>query len=164
MPLSSFGLSSSCRFEFTKPVAGWADVTQGANQVAYALNNVDLSIWNQVYADVLTIGAGGDAAIDLTSFTNQAGESASLVYALAMIVRVAGTPGGSVRLTPGDTNGLVWFAGSTDGIVIRVGEAFTFAGGGAGTGVTVDPTHKTLKFSNLGAASAAVTFAILGKT
>ncbi|AMV25527.1 hypothetical protein VT84_14105 [Gemmata sp. SH-PL17] len=163
MPLSSFDLQANVQFAFTVPVANWADLTQGDNQVVFSLPDLDTDVWDDAYAAVLTIASSASTTIDLKSFTNLAGESVALTKALAIVVKVAGTSG-VLKITPGASNGLVWFAGSTDGHVVRAGESFTQAGDPTGSGITVDSTHKTLTFANTGATSITVTVAIVGST
>ncbi len=163
MPLSSFDLQVNNTFAFTVSVTNWADLTQGDNQVTFSLPDLDTSVWDDAYAAVLTIAASGSTTIDLKSVTNLAGESVAFTKALAIVVKVAGTSG-VLKLTPGASNGLVWFAGATDGHVVRAGESFTQAGDPTGSGITVDATHKTLTFANTGASSIDVTVVIVGST
>ncbi len=163
MPLSSFDLQVNNTFTFTVPVTNWADLTQGDNQVTFALPDLDTSVWDDAYAAVLTIAASGSTTIDLKSFTNLAGESVAFTKALAIVFKVAGTSG-VLKLTPGASNGLVWFAGATDGLVVKAGESFTLAGDPTGSGITVDATHKTLTFANTGATPITVTVVIVGST
>lgn len=169
MPLSSFTLSSAATFAFDVPVTGWADLTQGDNQVAFDLVGLDTAVWNQAYAGVLPINGGANTTIDLKSFANLAGEAAlALTKVLAILVKntpaVAANTNCPLKITPGASNGLVWFAGATDGLILKANEKFTQAGDPAGTGVTVDATHKTLKFANTGADAANVTVVIVGST
>ncbi|AMV27371.1 hypothetical protein VT84_23430 [Gemmata sp. SH-PL17] len=163
MPLSSFDLQVSNTFAFTVPVPSWADLTQGNNQVTFALADLDTAVWDDAYAAVLTIAAAGSTTIDLKSFTNLAGEAVAFTKALAIVVKVAGTTG-VLKITPGASNGLVWFAGSTDGLVVKAGESFTQAGDPTGNGITVDATHKTLTFANTGGTSITVAVVIVGST
>ncbi|MBP3956468.1 hypothetical protein J8F10_14400 [Gemmata sp. G18] len=163
MPLSSFNLLANNTFAFTKTVTDWADLAQGDNQVTFNLSGLDVAAWNQAYAAVLTIASAGSTTVDLKSFTNLAGESVALTKALGIVVKVEGTSG-VLKITPGASNGLVWFAGATDGHVLRAGESFCQAGDPAGSGITVDATHKTMTFANTGATSIDVTVVIVGST
>lgn len=167
MPLDSASLSANCKFSFVVPGSDWANLTQGNNQITFG-GTIDPTVWNQAYAAVLPIAGGANTTIDLKNFTNLAGETVALTKVLAAVVKnvptVAASANCPLKITPGTSNGLVWFAGSTDGLVLKASESFELCGNSAGTGVTVDTTHKTIRFANTGTDAATVTVVILGST
>lgn len=168
MPLSSFTLATDCVFAFTKAVADWADITQGDNRVTVTLGELDVEVWDDAYAAVLSVAGGANTTIDLASFTNLAGESVTFTAVLGIVVLVAPAVAAdddvALKLTPGAANGLVWFAGATDGLVLAVNENFVLSGDPEGAGVTIDGTHKTLKFANTGTDAGLFTVVIVGTT
>lgn len=162
MPLSALQLSNTVSLTLQKTVAGWPAIVQGPDKVTWNYQALDLTVYTQAYVGILTIPAGTNQTIDLTSFTNLAGETVALTKVLAMVVTVSG-PTGVLKITPGTSNGLAaWFFGATDGIVMADGDQLSFARDPAKTPVTVDATHKTIKFANTGAASITVTVVIIG--
>lgn len=167
MPLSAATLRANCTFDFVKPITNWADLTQGTNQVQFG-GVIDPEVWDDAYAAVLSLAGGADTTIDLQSFTNLAGEAVVFTAVLGIVVRVvptvAASAGVSLTITPGASNGLAWFAGATDGLVVGANESFALCGDPDGDGVTVDATHKTLNFENTGADAASVTVVIVGST
>jgi hypothetical protein len=154
MPITALQLAGNLSITLQKVVAGFNPVKAGPNQVNFDLSAIDLTVYTQAYQAKLTT----TTTIDLTSFTNLAGEAVNLAKALAMVVTCAG---GSVVLKPGASNGLSgWFFGSTDGIAFADGDSMIFLRDPGKTPVTVDSTHKTITFTVTG--SPTVTVAIIG--
>ena len=167
MPLDSASLSGRCVFSFTVPVSGWADLTQGNNQISFGATSLATDTWDEAFAAVLSVAGGGSTTIDLTSVTNLAGESVVLTAVLAAVVKAVPTVAAdsdiAVTIGPGVSNGLEWLAGAND-VPLAANEAFVRWGDPDGAGFTVDSTHKTLKVANTGADDATVTVVIIGTT
>ncbi|AWM40310.1 hypothetical protein GobsT_12210 [Gemmata obscuriglobus] len=167
MPLDAVSLSAACRFSFARPVAGWAALEQGTNQVAFG-GALDPAAWDQAYAGVLTVAGGGAATIDLTNFTDLTGQTGvALAAVLGLIARAEpADPDNSdiaVRVGPGDANGFQWLAGA-GAVALGAGESVVKMGAPAGGGGAVGGTHRTLKVANAGADAATVTIVIIGHT
>jgi hypothetical protein len=154
MPITALQLAGNLSVTLQKVIAGFNPVKAGPNQVNFGLDGIDLTVYTQALQQKITT----TTTIDLTSFTNLAGESVNLSKALAMVVTCAG---GSVVLKPGASNGLAaWFFGATDGIKFADGDSMIFLRNPNQTPVTVDSTHKTITFTVTG--TPAVMVAIIG--
>ncbi len=165
MPLTAFDIGTTVRFSFEKTVTGWASIELGENLLTTSLSDIDLTVWCQAYAAKFSVAGGGTTTIDLTSFTNLAGESVTFtkVFGLAIYVtltNVANT-NASITLKPGAANGLTWFFANN--IPILANESLIKTAASSFAGVTVDGTHKNVAFANPGADSADVTVVILGR-
>ncbi|HEY1188102.1 MAG TPA: hypothetical protein VGE74_10620 [Gemmata sp.] len=167
MPLETAALSANCQFDFVRPVSGWADLTQGPNQVTFG-GAIDTAVWDSAYAAVLSLAGGASATIDLSAVTTLAGESVALTAVVGIVVQVtpdvAENADVTVAVSAGASNGLEWFTSGTEALTIRANGALTIAEDASGAGVPVDGTHKTLKFENTGADAGSVRVVIIGTT
>lgn len=122
----------------------------------------DPAVYNQAYVGKHTLApTTGTVDIDLRSFTNLAGEAVVMSGVIELWLSVTGT-GASVELTPGASNGLVWFWTGTDPkITVPAASHIHFC---QPTHVVVDGTHKVLTLTNVGAGAAEATLVIIGKT
>jgi len=111
---------------------------------------------DQSLAQVFAIAAAASVTIDLTSFTNVAGQTASsfarLKYLMVRLLSpgddAAGTLCSGIQLAPGATNGWTGvFGTATSTIVLGNGDVFKWETQKA-AGVTVDATHKTITLTN----------------
>lgn len=154
MPITNLQLQGNLSVSLQKVIAGFNPNKQGPNQINFDLSAIDLTVYTQAYLGKLT----GTTTIDLTSFTNLAGEAVVLSKAIAMVMTCIG---GSCVLKPGASNGLSgWFFGSTDGIAFADGDSMVFLRDPSKTPVTVDSTHKTITITVTGTPT--ITVAIIG--
>lgn len=154
MPITNIQMQAAFSVTLQKLISGYNALKAGPNQINFSLDGIDQTVYTQAYQGKLTT----TTTIDLTSFTNLAGESVNLSKALAMVVSCVG---GSCVLKPGVSNGLSgWFFGSTDGIAFADGDSMVFLRDPTKTAVTVDGTHKTITFTITG--SPTVTVVIIG--
>jgi hypothetical protein len=165
MPLQQVNLTSSLQWILTKVVTGFAPIQQGADSVTSNLSGINLSTFNQLFAQQFTLSAsGGTSTFDLSTFTNPAGESTGFGHVLCIEVQVTGT-GANVALSPGASNGLVWFFGGTSPTVsVPAGATFIFTNAASATGQVVDSTHKNLTLTNNGSGVATVRVVCVGST
>lgn len=152
MPITALQLAGNLSVTLNKVIAGFNPVKAGPNQINFDLSAIDLTVYTQAYQGKLTT----TTTIDLTSFTNLAGESVALSKALAMVITCTG---GTCVMTPGASNGLAgWFFPTST--ALGNGDNMVFLRNPVGTTpVTVDATHKTITFTISGAT---VTVAVLG--
>lgn len=140
---------------------GFGNTTEGPDQISFSLSGVNIVTFNQLAALKYTIAASGSQNIDLTSLNNLVCESFSLGHALTIMILPTG---GSITLTPGASNGLDWFMGSTSAITITAGGCLAYSEPTAGPGTVVSGPHKVLTLTNNGGTTTTVTLAILGST
>lgn len=171
MPLSTLELITAVRFRLTKAVVDWADIEQGENELTLSLDQLDLSVWNQVFAFAYELDATDTATINLQSFTNLAGEAVVMTAALAVAVYVRHTDpedtDGELTIGPGASNGLVaWFLPDmvVDAPTAGSIRSWVMSGNTVDDGVTVDATHKTIDLENTGTDTITVRVIVLGST
>jgi len=159
MSVTSSGITGSLGWSLSRSNTGFGGVSQG-DSISAAVNS-DPAVYNSVFAAeyALTLsGALTPTTIDLRNFVDLAFETHTTTNkVIAIMVSVVGA---DITITPGASNGLVWFWTGTSPIVtIKAGGFLVFSDGAA---TTVDATHKTLTLTNLSASVVAtVRIAIL---
>lgn len=156
MSVTSSGITGSFGWSLSRSNTGFTGVSQG-DSVSAAVNP-DPVVYNSVFAAEYAIAASGTQSIDLRNFVDLAFETHTTTdKVIGIMVSVAGA---NITITPGASNGLVWFWTGTSPIVtIKAGGFLVFSDGAA---TTVDATHKTLTLTNLSASVVAtVRIAIL---
>jgi len=162
MPLTTATLNNQLSFTLTRTNTGFNATKANNNSVTFNLNGLNVTTFNQVFAQQYTLAAAANQDIDLTSLTNLVYESFSFGHALLLMVTATGS---QCTVTPGPTNGLQWFfGGSTQSVIIPAGGFFCFSEPVTGPGHVVDSTHKVLRFTNSGGTSLTLNVAILGST
>ncbi len=165
MPLSDLQLATKVSASFQAADGDFPGVSQGPNELRFNLTGIDLTDFDQAYVNVLTIAPSGTTTVNLQSFTNLAGEAVVLTSVLAIFVKVEGATG-VLTIKPGSSNGLAawFFPGTTNPVTLKHGDMLCVARDPGETPVVVDATHKTIDFSNTGAASIDVSVVIVGGT
>lgn len=106
-----------------------------------------------------TILSGANTTIDFRALTNAFGTALVFGKIRGLLISVAGS---ALKIEPGASNDLAWFLRGT------APELHLDAGGAVGlfwaAQYTVDGTHKTLKLTNTGGATATVTVIAFGGT
>jgi hypothetical protein len=164
MPLQNATMSNNLSWQLTAPRTGFSAAQQGADGISANLNGISFTTFNQLFAAQYTILAAGTQVIDLSTFTNLVGEATGLGHALTISMTVTGT-NANVALSPGASNGLVWFFGGTSPTIsLTTGCSFCFSGPAAGPGQVVNGTHKNMLLTNNGSGTATVKVVVLGST
>lgn len=141
---------------------GYANANTGPDSISFNLTNLNTTTFNQLSPLTFTIASGGSTTIDLTAMTNTVYETFSLASVLSIMVL---PKGGAVVMKPGATNGATWFlGGTTPTVTISDGGCLLFSEPVGGPGHAVDPTHKTLTFTNSGGTSLQLSLLIVGGT
>ncbi len=166
MALSDLSTTIALKFTLEKTVTGWPSIGQGENSVTASLSGVNLTVWDQAYAGKLSLAAAGTTTIDLRSFTNLAGEAVVLDHGFGVIIQVVPDVTADddcvLVVEPGASNGLVWTMAD---ITVGANQTYVMLYPVDETaGVTIDGTHKTLKFTNSGTDALTATVVILGGT
>jgi hypothetical protein len=144
MSIQKLSLQANLSVSLQKTIAGLNPVKQGPNQINADLSAIDLTVYTQAYFAILTT----TTTLDLTSFTDLAGNAVTLTKVLAMVVQCEG---GTLVITPGASNGLSGWFFPTSGVTFADGDSQTFMRDPGKTPVTVDSTHKTITFTITGA-------------
>lgn len=163
MSLTALQLASQVNWNQAGTATGPFSAPTESSSLSFNLGSLNLTTWNQVYANQLTVASGGSTSVDLTSVSNLLGESFSFAHVLAICLSVSGA---NMSFGPaGVTNGLQWFMNSTSAVVnVDAGGWFMWSDPNTATGTVVNATNKVLKFSNLGSATGGVSVVIVGST
>lgn len=152
-------------WQLARAVTGFSDVTQGVQSAFFTNNSLDVATWNETLNAQYTIAAAGTQVVDLRTFTDLPGNSATGTKAMAVIILVTGATTDKLNVTPNASNGLVWpFHNTSSSVDIPGGGMLMFSEGPTSPGTTIDGTHKQLLLTNNGAANLVVTVVALVST
>ena len=112
MALTQIGMSANLTWQLARAITGFADVTQGSDSASFS-NSLDVTTWNTLFTAQNTIAAAGTQAVDLRTFTDFVGTSATADKAVSIIIIVAGAITDVLNVKTHGTNGLQWFFEST---------------------------------------------------
>lgn len=157
MPLTQLQANVVLQWAMSKSNMPFAPTTQGIDGVEYNLADLN-SIFNKIFTVSEMIAGSGTYTIDLTSLTDLINEAIDFSAILLLFMLPTGS---SVSIAPGVSNGLQIF-GTTSPVDVPVNGVLFWGGNPAGTGLTVDSTHKTLTFTNLTATAATLELVIAG--
>ncbi len=157
MALDSINVQAAVTWEQSRPVAGFANVTQGSDTANFALSALDTATWDALFAAQYTIAASGTQAVDLRTFTDLPGNSVTADKVLTILILVAGATADRLNVKPHGTDGLQWFfGGATESVNVPGGGCLMFSEGAASAGTTVSATARQLLLTNTGGAALTV--------
>ncbi|MCA1684661.1 MAG: hypothetical protein LC745_01495 [Planctomycetia bacterium] len=140
MALDGATLLASLGFAQKKTRTGFAAVTVPA-QTKFVKLTPAATVANKIFNQEYAIAALGTVTIDLSSFVDDVGDTVTPSKAMGILVIPTGA-GSVCQVAAGTTNGLVWVADT-----VPAGGVFLH---GEPVGVTIDATHKTIKFAETG--------------
>lgn len=146
--LNGLTLKASITWELLKTVTGYKDLKWPSQTKSFRLTPAS-SVADSILATRYTIAAAGTQVIDLSSFTDAAGDTITGAKAVGILLIPTGT-NAKVKLEKDATNGLVWMLGATSTIEIPAGGVFCAC---EPVGTTIDGTHKRLLLTNTGSGS-----------
>lgn len=146
MPVTTLTANMVVQFALSKSNGMFAPTKTALDGIEYNLANLNL-IFDQVYVAELIIPTSTTTTLDLTSLMNLVNESINFTKLLFLFAIPSGT---DLNVAPGGSNGLQIFGGSSRSVDVPENGALFWGGDPAGTGKTVDSTHKNLAFQNLG--------------
>jgi hypothetical protein len=158
MALDFANIGISAAWQQRKTNTGYQDTVQGPDGLSLnASLTVGSSAANSIYVAQGTLAASASTTIDLFSFTDQLGQSVSMVRVYSMVVKTADA---ALKVEPGATNPLTWFfGGTTPSITIPSNGGFGFT---QPTAATVSSTVRNIKLTNTGAVTLTYNIAIIG--
>jgi hypothetical protein len=153
-------LSLKLAFSLTqqKAVTGWPPIEQGPVKVNGNLVDVDLTKWDEPYVAALAISSGANQVVDLQNFPNLVGDTGVVLTKVFLILLEVDVS--TIHVTPGSPNGLDYVHDLTVGPGIFLMTALPTDV----VGFTVDGTHKTIKFDNVGGVNMTGSLIIVGGT
>jgi hypothetical protein len=158
MALDFASISITSNWQQSKANTGYANTVQGPDGLSLNISyTVGSSAANSIYVVQGTLAASASTTVDLFSFTDQLGQSVSMVRVYAIIAKTADS---SLKVEPGATNPLTWFfGGTTPSLTIPSGGGFCFA---QNTAATVSASARNIKLTNTGAVTLTYNLAIIG--
>lgn len=160
MPLQTVAATVQLQWTQFKTNTGFGNTTEGTDNLTFNLSTL-AAAFNNVYVAQLSVANGAPQTIDLTTaITNLVGES--LTFSEFLLLMVVPTVQ-DIQVGPGASNGLQIFGGSSVNVLVKKNGVLFFSVDPAGSGLTVDSTHKTLTFTSPSGTST-VTLGLLGKS
>lgn len=143
MSLSKASVQSQISWTQQSSVSGFVKTQQGPDKVLKS-TPVPIASLNEIYVYKGTLAASGTLTIDLKAVTNLLNEAVVFTGVQKLYLSTSAT---NITLTPGASNGLVWFyTGTSPVLTVKAGGAITLDDGGV---TAVSATHKTLTLTNL---------------
>jgi len=158
MPVTLLNANMVVQWAMTRTNGVFAPTRQGVDGIEYNLADLN-AIFQSVYVESKAIVGSGTYTIDLTSLANLVNESILFTKLLFLFVLPIGS---GVNIAPGASNGLQLFGGSGRSIDVPANGCEFWGGDPAGTGLTVDATHKTLLFTNTSGAALTLELVLAG--
>ena len=156
--LTQLTLSAAMQWQLARSNAGFADTKQGSN-LSYSQTLTGFATWTQLFAQQMTIANGSFNEFSLSTFTNALGTAVTAGHILAICIVPTGA-GALCSVTPGVTNGLVWYwTGTSPALAVPINGVEYHTEDPAGTGTVLDATHNTLRITNAGTAPLTVSVA-----
>jgi hypothetical protein len=135
--------------------------TQGLDSVQFTLQGINVTTFNEIDCQYLTITAGSNTTIDLTAMQDLVYQNFSFGHVLGIAVKPVG---GNITLSAGASNGQKWFLNSGGNITINGGGSMFWFDSPSNSGTVINAGNKTLKFANNDAVTSNCTISIVGST
>jgi len=143
MSLSKASVQSQISWTQQSSTSGFVKTQQGPDKVLKS-TPVSIASLNEIYVYKGTLAISGTLTIDLRAVTNLLNESVVFTGVHKLFLS---TSAANITMTPGASNGLVWFyTGTAPVLTVKAGGGITLDDGGL---TVVDATHKTLTITNL---------------
>ena len=157
MSLSKASVQAQISWTQQSSTSGFVKTQQGPDKVLKS-TPVAIAALNEIYVYKGTLAVSGTLTIDLRAVTNLLNESVVFTGVQKLFLSTSAT---NITMTPGASNGLVWFyTGTSPVLTIKSGGAVTLDDGAV---TVVDATHKTLTITNLSStATTYIELAIIG--